>query len=84
MSAELAVVRALVLRLMERVERLERRLNDLEPETATGVHAPAPSSEPPFDPRVTAGPGEGAILDALGDMIDGLGFGKHQGDEKDG
>jgi hypothetical protein len=54
--------------LTSRVRRLERRLNDLEPETQPGVgREPAPEySEPPQD---SGSP----ILDMLGEAIGALG-----------
>jgi hypothetical protein len=62
---DLAGVRVLLEALSIRVRRLERRMSDLEPETATAIEssAAAPSSNEPN------------ILDAFSDTLDALGIG---------
>lgn len=72
-DAEAAALIETVRVLGERVRRLERRLDSLEPETTPGFpgQAPAPAAA---EQRRSSG-GESRVLDALGDALDAFGFG---------
>lgn len=67
--SEVETLRGELEALTARVRRLERRLNDLEPETMPGVGrepAPVEYSAPEYS--------EAPILDAVGDALGSLGF----------
>lgn len=67
-DVEAAELRAELSSLSDRVRRLERRIDALEPETQRG---PGPES---FKP-----PGESRMLDAIGDLFEAFGSGGQSG-----
>jgi hypothetical protein len=72
-DGEAADMRAALEALAVRVRRIERRLNDLEPETLPGVVDATPAGVP----RVTPAPAPARnALDALSDALDVFGFGE--------